>query len=174
MMDNRIYFAHGQESGPWGSKIMRLAAVGRQKGFEIVSPDFSGEKDPDKRVEQLIALRPSAKKRLILVGSSMGGYVVTVASQVIRPQGLFLMAPAFYIAGWRRQAPRPLADRVQIIHGRQDDVVPLAHSIRFSEAFAVPLAVVEADHRLTCALPEIEGLFAEFLEDLLRIEDHGS
>ena len=172
MADNRIYFAHGQESGPWGTKITRLAAVGRQKGFEVVSPDFSKEKDPDKRVDQLIALRPSAKKCLVLVGSSMGGYVVTAASQVIGPQGLFLMAPAFYIAGWRRQAPRPVADRVQIVHGRQDDVVPVAHSIQFAETYAVPLRMLDADHRLTSVLSEIEAMFAGFLDDLLRMKTH--
>ena len=49
-------------------------------------------------------------ERLILVGSSMGGYVSTVASVSLKPAGLFLMAPAFYMPIGREQNPIVRAD----------------------------------------------------------------
>ena len=92
-----VYFNHGKESGPWGTKITALAAIARQKGFRVVSLDYSNRLDPDIRVEELLNLRLPDSEFTVLVGSSMGGYVATVASQIITPVGLFLMAPAFYL-----------------------------------------------------------------------------
>lgn len=94
--DNVVYFSHGMESGPFGSKIMALAKVAEKLGFEVESPDYRSTMDADERVKMLLDLNPKANKNLVLVGSSMGGYVATVASKELKPQGLFLMAPAFY------------------------------------------------------------------------------
>ena len=73
-----VCFAHGKESGPWGTKITRLAGVARARGFEVISPDYSGTQDPRRRVDLLLQLAPSAK-HLVLVGSSMGAYVSAMA-----------------------------------------------------------------------------------------------
>ena len=89
-----VFFAHGKESGPWGSKIMALADLARKRGYRVESPDYSDLMDADKRVERLLGLC-GENGADVLVGSSMGGYVSTVASSVIKPKGLFLMAPAF-------------------------------------------------------------------------------
>jgi pimeloyl-ACP methyl ester carboxylesterase len=163
---NTVYFAHGKESGPWGVKITALANLARQFGFEVISPDYSSTGDADERVRMLLALKPSISPgdRLVLVGSSMGGYVSTVASAVLKPDGLFLLAPAFYINGYREQAPRSYAKRTVIVHGWHDDVVPLEHSIRFARAQPCALHILNSDHSLTSALPEIEALFKNFLE----------
>ena len=72
-----IYFNHGKESGPWGTKINALAAIARQKGFRVESPDYSDQPDPDTRVEELLNLRLPDSEFTVLVGSSMGGYVAT-------------------------------------------------------------------------------------------------
>jgi len=167
-MKNCVYFAHGKESGPWGTKIQHLAAVAKEKGFEVESPDYSHEMDPEKRVEQLLALKPLASENLVLVGSSMGGYVSTVASQILKPKGLFLLAPAFYIPGYTHQSPVPNAELVQIIHGWHDDVVPPEHSIRFAQAHNVHLQLLNSDHRLTSVISLIEKLFGLFLEEVLK------
>jgi hypothetical protein len=50
----RVYFSHGKESGPWGSKITSLANIAKDQGFSVDSIDYSDIVDPDLRVERLI------------------------------------------------------------------------------------------------------------------------
>ena len=71
-----VVFAHGKESGPWGSKIKHLAVVAKKHGANVLSPDYADLADPDVRVDRLLALDLPAHERLILVGSSMGGYPI--------------------------------------------------------------------------------------------------
>jgi len=94
-----VCFAHGKESGPWGTKITYLAEVARQRGFDVMSPDYSHTMDPRQRVADLLALAPQADT-LVLAGSSMGGYVSAQACAALRPAALFLMAPALYFPGF--------------------------------------------------------------------------
>ena len=52
----KVYFSHGKESGPWGSKIQRLASIASEHGCEVDSVDYTDLKDPDQRVERLLGL----------------------------------------------------------------------------------------------------------------------
>jgi predicted esterase len=165
--DNLVYFAHGKESGPWGAKITRLAEIAKGKGFAVESPDYSFTVDPQKRVQKLLELNPQATQHLILVGSSMGAYVCAAASAVLKPHGLFLLAPAFYIPHYPEQKPKPAADLVYIIHGYDDELIPVDHSIRFAREYKARLFLLEGDHRLTEALPQIEKIFGLFLDEVL-------
>src|SRR5690348_225810 len=94
-----VVFAHGKESGPWGTKITRLAEVARALKFDVLSPDYSRTHDPKERVAMLLELAPRAGT-LVLAGSSMGGYVSAMACAALKPRALFLMAPALYFPGW--------------------------------------------------------------------------
>lgn len=161
-----VYFAHGKESGPWGAKISRLAQVAEARGYLVKSPDYSEIADPDQRVRKLLGLIEEGLAPLILVGSSMGAYVSTVASEVLHPQGLFLMAPAFYLEGYAQQNPRPTAALTAIVHGWGDDVVPVEHSIRFAQKHKVELHLINGDHRLTTQIPFLQAAFGEFLDRL--------
>jgi pimeloyl-ACP methyl ester carboxylesterase len=167
MPQNVIFFAHGKESGPWGSKIQRLAEVGKAREFAVESPDYAGVDDPDERVRRLLALTPKAANRLVLVGSSMGAYVSLVASRTIRPDGLFLLAPAVQIPFYPEFEPPPHAGQVEIIHGWQDEVIPVNFAIDYARKFQTTLHLVESDHRLMSALPMIEVWFAAFLDRIL-------
>ena len=162
-----IYFNHGKESGPWGTKIIALAAIARQKGFRVVSPNYSNQPDPDTRIEELLNLRLPDSEFTVLVGSSMGGYVATVASQIITPVGLFLMAPAFYLPGYKDQSPTPHARKTVIIHGLKDEIVPVENSIRFAREHSTELHLIDGDHSLNDQLPKIEMLFGLFLDEIL-------
>ena len=73
----QVYFAHGKESGPWGSKIRHLASIAEANGYEVVSPDYSALPDPEARVKHLLELlsQEPETSNIVLVGSSMGGYV---------------------------------------------------------------------------------------------------
>jgi hypothetical protein len=49
----KVIFSHGKESGPWGSKIKRLASTAEALNFSVDSIDYSGIASPDKRVDKL-------------------------------------------------------------------------------------------------------------------------
>lgn len=166
--NNVIYFAHGMESGPWGTKIKALAKVAERLGFDVESPDYTSTMDADERVDMLLNLNPKANENLVLVGSSMGGYVSTVASEKIKPQGLFLLAPAFYIPIFKHQDPKPYALESLIIHGWNDEIIPAENIIRFSQTYKTALYLVDSNHVLTDQIPLIESLFALFLAKILE------
>lgn len=166
-----VYFNHGKESGPWGSKIRKLADVARAHGFAVESIDYTDLPDAGPRVERLLRSDAAKADGLILVGSSMGGYVATVASAILKPKGLFLMAPAFYMPGYPEQNPVPNAGVVAVVHGWSDEVIPVEHSIQFARKFRTTtrmgLHLIEDGHRLADQLAFVAALFERFLEVLV-------
>ena len=60
--DHLVCFAHGKESGPWGTKITYLAAIARTRGFAVESPDYSHTHDPRRRLAQLLDQPPRARR----------------------------------------------------------------------------------------------------------------
>ena len=162
-----VCFAHGKESGPWGTKIRHLADIAKRFGCQVISPDYSAIVSPEERVKHLLAQQLPTYSRLILVGSSMGGYVSAVASQYLKPDGLFLLAPAVYMPMYENHAPEPLARKTEIVFGWRDEVIPVSNGIRYAEHYRVPLHVLDGDHRLNKVLPQIEKLFEAFLADIL-------
>jgi predicted esterase len=158
-----VVFAHGKESGPWGIKIRHLAHIAKRHGATVLSPDYSDLADPDQRVARLLALTLPAHDELILVGSSMGGYVSTVASQTLKPRGLFLMAPAVGMPGYAVQNLLSGETEACIVHGWQDEVIPVGNAIEFAKATQAELHLIKADHRLATVLPTVGQLFEDFL-----------
>lgn len=163
-----VVFSHGKESGPWGSKIRQLADVAQSHGAVCISVDYqvNGPLDPDARVRLLLNTVLPAHEKLVLVGSSMGGYVSTVASQTLRPDGLFLLAPAFGLRGYPEPFPAPCASQIAIVHGWRDDVVPSENSIHFARTHAASLHLIDGDHRLSDALSSVSALFDRFILDI--------
>lgn len=94
----------------------------------------------------------------------MGGYVATALSEHLKPSGLFLLAPAFYIPGYATQNPIPHADKVSIIHGWHDDIVPLENSIRFAKEHNSTLHIIDGEHHLRENIDTIAELFTLFLK----------
>lgn len=163
-MQKKLFFAHGKESGPWGRKIQALAVVARDCGFEVESPDYQFSHDPDARVRHLLSLQPRADC-LVLVGSSMGGYVSTIASQTLAPAGLFLMAPAVYMPGYDAD-PAPRAGLIEIVHGWDDDIIPVDHAIRLAREQRARLHLLDSGHTLNDRIPVLEALFRHFLDEV--------
>jgi pimeloyl-ACP methyl ester carboxylesterase len=146
-MATHIVFSHGKESGPWGSKIKSMAE--QVKGYgEIHSVDYRDLTSPDDRVARLIKHLKSLSGDIILIGSSMGGYVSTVASNKVNVAGLMLLAPAFYLDGYGIQEPITPCQHISITHGWDDDVVPCGNSIRFALKHKSKLNLVDDGHRL--------------------------
>lgn len=160
----QIVFSHGKESGPWGRKIKKLAAVAQEMGFAIESIDYTNMDAPDERLNKLVTYLDAQQEPCILVGSSMGGYVSLVAHSrtVGTVKGLFLMAPALYMQGYSEQHYHCDVP-ITIVHGRDDKVIPYDNSMRFTLQNNAMLHLVEGDHRLNGALMEIECLFMRFL-----------
>jgi len=164
-MQKLVIYNHGKDSIPWGEKPIALADVAKQHGFQFISPDYQSSNDPDLRVKQLLAMVLSAYQDIILVGSSMGAYVATVASEIIRPKGLFLIEPAFYLPGYQCTEFSPSADRIEVFHGWQDEVVPPEYVWRFFQQHRICLHMLDADHRLLSVLPTMVDAFNRFLLD---------
>jgi pimeloyl-ACP methyl ester carboxylesterase len=160
----KVYFSHGKESGPWGTKIKRLAAMAEDMGCAVDSVDYTDTMDPDLRVERLLQELTGEKDDFALVGSSMGGYVSLVASEEVDAKAIFLMAPALYMPGYERRAYRSRCSHIEIVHGRSDDVIPPENSIRYAKEADCALHLIGGDHALNGALEVVAGLFEGFLK----------
>lgn len=161
-----VIFSHGQESGPWGTKIRAMAEKVQRLGCTADSIDYQGMADPTARVEKLIASCATIDDALILVGSSMGGHVATAAAQRLGAAGLFVLAPAYYMPGYEALTPPPPSMPICIVHGWHDDVVPVDNSIRYARDCAATLHLVDGDHRLTANIDEINTYLELFINGI--------
>lgn len=162
-----VHFLHGKESGPWGSKITHLANIVKKQGFDVDSLDYSATFDPEERVRMLSAAsagRPAA----VLVGSSMGGWVAATASAHIKVQGLFLLAPAFYLPDYPEHQVGCAGHSIEIVHGWHDSVVPYQNSIRFGRENNCTLHLIDDGHRLSNSLDLVGLYLSGFLERLIN------
>jgi pimeloyl-ACP methyl ester carboxylesterase len=149
MSAGEVVFSHGQESGPWGTKIRAMAATARETGWAVTSIDYQGIADPLERVDKLLAYCAGLAEPPLLVGSSMGGFVALTVTAGTPVRGLYLLAPALYLPGLEEHLPEPPACPTTIVHGWRDDVVPISGSLRWGERTHARLLLVDGDHRLT-------------------------
>ena len=158
-----VVFSHGKESGPWGRKISSLAEVARSEGYEAHSVDYRGLEDPGHRVARLVEFCKELTGDLVLVGSSLGGYVAVASASLLHARGVFLMAPALYMPGLPELRQGVLDCPATVVHGWRDDVVPFAHSVRFAQTQRAALHLLESDHNLHNQIRVIQYLFEYFL-----------
>jgi predicted esterase len=158
-----VIFSHGQESGPWGTKIKAMAAMVKELGYRADSIDYQGIADPTERVGKLVAECHGIDDALILVGSSMGGHVATAAAEKVNAAGLFVLAPAYYMPGYEELTPPPPGIPICIVHGWHDGVVPVDNSIRFARQCNAELHLIDSDHRLTDNVVEIVAYLKRFI-----------
>jgi pimeloyl-ACP methyl ester carboxylesterase len=161
-----VVFSHGKESGPWGSKITAMAAVVRELKIEVESVDYRGLDDPGDRVAKLIDLGKKLDAPMVLVGSSMGGHVSAAAASELKPRGLFLLAPAFYMPGYEEYTPQNVVCPTAIVHGWHDAIVPVENSIRWAREHQAALHLLNSDHRLEDQIDAICVLLRAFLTAL--------
>ena len=162
----KVIFSHGRESGPWGSKITRLADAAKDMGFSVDSIDYQDIPDPDLRAKHLVDLLKDEEGDFLLVGSSMGAYVSLVASEQVDTKGVILLAPALYMPGYQKQSYDSKCSKIEIVHGWSDDVIPVENSIKYAKEIQCSLHLIDGDHRLNSSLDVVEVLFREFLKDM--------
>ena len=161
-----MIFSHGQESGPWGTKIRAMAENVRALGCRADSIDYQGIANLGDRVSKLVGELAGVAEPLLLVGSSMGGHVATAAAEKLDLVGLFVLAPAYYMPGFEELTPPLPETPFCIVHGWRDDVVPVDNSIRFARQCRAALHILDGDHRLTDNIDEINFLLAQFVRKI--------
>ena len=142
-MTDHIVFSHGQDGEPWGSKIVAMAEVARRRAFQIHSVDYRGMPDPAQRVQRLLETCREIAQPVVLVGSSMGGHVSAAVSTQAPTRGMFLLAPAFFMPGLEEYTPVPAKAPLAIVHGWNDDVVPVDNSIRYARLYKAALHILD-------------------------------
>jgi pimeloyl-ACP methyl ester carboxylesterase len=171
-----IIFSHGKESGPEGSKILALAAIAEDLDCTWESVDYRDLPDePDERMLRLLERVIGCEDNVILVGSSMGGYVSVATAcelaeqhqdQLKRVNGLFLMVPAVYLPGYARQDFSADLPKLSIVHAWGDDIVPYENSLRLAQQHQADYHLFAGGHRLTEALTQVKHVFADFIKSI--------
>jgi pimeloyl-ACP methyl ester carboxylesterase len=154
-MDNSaIIFIHGSSGDKSQTYKARLL---REKFPGMLTPDFDG--DLQARMGQLrtiIGIRSDWR----LIGSSLGGlmaalFTVESPSQVKK---LIMLAPALVFPEFRTLKSNPISVPTVLIHGRQDELLPLKEVRALAEMQFSNLEVIEVedDHRLHHAAENLD------------------
>ena len=159
-MQLRVAFLHGLESGPHGSKYQLLCGLGLG---EVLAPDGYRVVDPEERL-RLIREALKDEAHLLLVGSSFGGLMALRFAERWPDQvaGMVLCAPAVH----RADLPAPPVPRgipLAVLHGRQDETVPLQAVTAWASG-QVQVTVVEDGHRLERS----HAVLAQLVQDVWR------
>ena len=162
---NTVIFSHGKESGPNGNKITALSRIATNLGYKTISVDYRNCNDEFERRDLLKeTIKQTLPAKIILVGSSMGGYISTVMAEQYNLEGLFLMNPAFYLPNYEKQEFFPKTSNIEIIVGWNDTVVPFENSIKFGKQHSSKVHLLSDDHRLQNSVDDIKYLFEVFLK----------
>ncbi|NEN25554.1 alpha/beta hydrolase [Cryomorpha ignava] len=164
-----VIFSHGRDSGPNGTKIKVLSKVAESHGFETASIDYTKCENANERIERLKEFIESKNaESIVLVGSSMGGYVSTVVAYDYKLAGLFLLCPALFMADeeYTIQNYLPMCDHIEIVHGWDDPTVPCDSSIKFGRQTKAVLNLIDDNHSLEHSHAFLEKRFGEFLKNI--------
>lgn len=162
-------FSHGKKGTPQGTKINTLRTVAEQQGFQTHALDYTKCKNANQRIaklQQFIATQTTTQ--ILLVGSSMGGYISTALANDHQLIGLFLLCPALYMPNpeYQIQNYTPNCDNIEIIHGWNDKTVPIKNSIKFGQQTKARLSLINDDHRLAQSHNFIKQRFQQFLTEI--------
>lgn len=129
--------------------VTTLAKVFVELGFVALRFNFRGTgnsagtfDEGNGEVEDVLAVVRHARREygdlpLILSGFSFGGYVQARAAQHLNPQRMVLVAPAV-----GRFAMPHVPHNTLLIHGDQDEVIPLADALLWARAQQLPIVVL--------------------------------
>lgn len=159
-----VIFSHGKVTGPKGSRILALSKIASRLGYEVESLDYR-RLPTNERVEKLNNYIENLDRPYVLVGTSMGGYVSAVAALSNNPLGIFLISPALYLDGYAEAEVEKLRCPTTVVHGWNDDIVPVENVIRFAKSANASLHIFAGGHRLRQKLSDTESCFEQFLRE---------
>ncbi|MBW4935366.1 YqiA/YcfP family alpha/beta fold hydrolase [Marinobacter sp. F4206] len=163
-----VFLSHGLESGPGSTKIQAMKNAAETFPEVIaVAIDHRSTRDPAIRLAQMAAAMDEAgadPAHTVLAGSSMGGWVCAQTSESTPVLGCFLLAPALAMAEYPQSSPRVRARFSQVIHGWEDDVVPVMPVLDLAREQGLPTLVLPDGHRLENSVDRVVREFRWFLE----------
>jgi len=159
---------HPLQGGTLDNKIAQtLAKTFFALGYAAVRVNYRGvglsegtfDDGPGEAADALAALRfvqarLDAERALpvVLAGFSFGAYVQTIVAQSVAAERLVFVGPAV-----RRFAAAVPPDTI-VIHGEEDDVVPLSEVLAWARAQALPIVVFPGcGHFFHGRLPQLQG-----------------
>jgi hypothetical protein len=165
--------------GTMGNKVVTtLAKTFAELGMIALRFNFrgvgesSGSFDEGKGEEEdALAVARHARQEyghlpLILAGFSFGGYVQARAAQQLHPRHLLLIAPAvgrFAPSAILRAGMPHVPHSTLLIHGKQDEVVPLADVLAWARPQHLPIVVLpEAGHFFHGRLNQIREIVSHY------------
>ncbi|MEY4562639.1 MAG: hypothetical protein RLZZ618_1916 [Pseudomonadota bacterium] len=147
-----ICHPHPQQGGTLDNKVAQtLARAMVQLGFRAVRLNFrgvgasegswdEGRGEIDDALAVIAAQRDPALP-LVLAGFSFGAYVTSHAAARLpddaKAQRVVLVGPST-----QKQVMAPVPDNTLVIHGEQDDVVPLSATLDWARPQALPVVVL--------------------------------
>ena len=145
-MTRNMIFLHGLESSSQTYK----ASVMCKSYPELIVPDFTGPLEA--RMEALYPILGD-KKDWTIIGSSFGGLMgaIFTCEHPDQVQKQVLLAPALMVPEFASYLDRePVSVSTTIIHGKQDDVVPLETVREIAQKVFTNLTykIVDDNHRL--------------------------
>ncbi|WP_251358352.1 alpha/beta hydrolase [Kangiella sp. TOML190] len=159
-----VIFSHGKVTGPNSSRIKSLSQIAIRMGYEVESLDYR-RLPTQERVNKLNQYLDELQRPYVLVGTSMGGYVSAVSALSHDPLGIFLISPALYLDGYAEAQVEKLACPTTVVHGWDDDIVPVQNVISFAKSAKASLHIFAGGHRLRSKLSETESCFEQFLRE---------
>jgi alpha/beta superfamily hydrolase len=153
----QIFFFHGLESGPHGSKYQTMSKL-----YDVISPDFT-----DQPLETRLQTAEEVTRGYsdaVLVGSSFGGLVSALLYDRYpeRFASYLLLAPALHYASVEDVKNVPQSG--VIIHGTNDDIVPIEPIRQFAEKHNLKFIEVEDGHRLAASHDALLEALGSILE----------
>lgn len=146
--------------------VTTLAKTFAELGFVALRFNFRGVEDSEGEfddgegeVDDVLAVVRHARQEygdlpLILSGFSFGGYVQARAAQQSKPQQLVLVAPAV-----GRYAMPPVPHNTLLIHGEQDEIIPLADVLHWARPQQLPIVTLPgAEHFFHGRLNQIKQI----------------
>ena len=153
-MSRNMIFLHGLES----SSQTHKASIIRKSFPNLLVPDFTGPLE-----ERMVALYPilGEKKDWTIIGSSFGGLMgaIYTCEHPERVKKQVLLAPALMLPEFASYLDRePVSVPTTIIHGRQDEVVPLEAVREIAQKVFSNLTykIVDDNHRLHTATDTLD------------------
>jgi alpha/beta superfamily hydrolase len=121
-----------------------LGCVSLRFNYRGVGASEGGFTGGDGELEDALAVEEFAREQfgelpLILTGFSFGGYVAARAAEKLKPRHLILAAPAV----GRFEMPL-VPQNTFVIHGENDEVVPLADVLTWARPQHLPIIVLPA------------------------------